>query len=408
MIKRFFPVLLAFVLAFLDAAVAEETAIDYLALVNKLNPLPEGWEEALDIVSVTNSLGDEVKVERTAYEAYLQLKAALEGEDVHIDLDSAYRSVAEQEDIVVRFTAKYGEDYVRQYVAVPGYSEHHTGLALDLYLNIDGEDVYLNEDMVQYPEIWAKIHAALADYGFILRYLEGKEEITGYSYEPWHIRYVGPDAAKEIAERGITLEEYLINYDTFMTDLVKSYEEGTGTARIEADAAILNDDVAPAIVECWKKIYLDPEYKLNVYGTDDPAELDLYGVHAFVVLGFQLKDGEMTEELMGRCDAAAAAAKAFPDSILVCSGGATGDNNPEGHTEAGLMKDYLVEQCGIEADRIFIDEAAMTTAENAINTFRILREQGIETITIVTSSYHQRSGQTLYNSMAARYQKEYG
>ena len=95
-------------------------------------------------------------------------------------------------------------------VAVPGYSEHHTGLALDLYLNINGKDVYENEDMVKYPEVWAKIHKKLADYGFILRYLEGKEDITGYSYEPWHIRYIdNVDAAKEIAERGITLEEYL-------------------------------------------------------------------------------------------------------------------------------------------------------------------------------------------------------
>ena len=93
---------------------------------------------------------------------------------------------------------------------MPGYSEHHTGLALDLYLVIDGKDVYLNEDMVEYPEIWAKIHEKLGKYGFILRYLEGKEAITGYSYEPWHIRYVN-DAkiASEIMEKGITLEEYL-------------------------------------------------------------------------------------------------------------------------------------------------------------------------------------------------------
>ncbi len=64
--------------------------------------------------------------------------------------------------------------------------------------------------MVEYPEIWAKIHEKLADYGFILRYLDGKDEITGYSYEPWHIRYVDSvDIAKEIAEKGETLEEYL-------------------------------------------------------------------------------------------------------------------------------------------------------------------------------------------------------
>ena len=110
--------------------------------------------------------------------------------------------------------------------------------------------------------------------------------------------------------------------------------------------------------------------------------LKLSGKHAFVVLGFELADGEMTDELKARCEAAAAAAKAFPDSSLICSGGATGENNPEGHTEAGLMKDYLTEQCGIAADRILTDEYAMTTAENALNTFAILKAQGIGVFTV--------------------------
>ena len=184
--------------------------IDYLALVNKQNQLPEGWEDAVETVTIQNSLGDDVEVEKKAYDAYLELKADLEKDGVKVDLDSARRSVAEQQRIVDDFTKKYGEDYVKQYVAVPGYSEHHTGLALDLYLNIDGKDVYLNEDMVEYPEVWAKIHEKLAEHGFILRYLEGKEDITGYSYEPWHIRYVGdPAIAKEITDAGETLEEYL-------------------------------------------------------------------------------------------------------------------------------------------------------------------------------------------------------
>ena len=184
--------------------------IDYLALVNKEYPLPEGWEDALETVHMTNSVGDDVEVEKKAYDAYLELKADLEKDGVYIDLDSARRSIAAQEDIVVRFTEKYGEDYVKKYVAVPGYSEHHTGLALDLYFNLNGVDVYYNEDMVQYPEIWEKIHAKLADHGFILRYLEGKEAVTGYNYEPWHIRYVDSvDIAKEIMSKEITLEEYL-------------------------------------------------------------------------------------------------------------------------------------------------------------------------------------------------------
>lgn len=198
--------------------------IDYLALVNKEYPLPDGWEDALDIVKATNSLGDDIEVERAAYDAYLELKADLAKDGVFIDLDSARRSIAAQQDIVVRFTEKYGEDYVKRYVAVPGYSEHHTGLALDLYLNINGEDVYYNEDMVLYPEIWEKVHAKLADHGFILRYLEGKENITGYNYEPWHIRYVNDASiAREITEKGITLEEYLGKLPT--TDVAPPKDE---------------------------------------------------------------------------------------------------------------------------------------------------------------------------------------
>ena len=186
------------------------SGIDYLALVNKEYPLPDKWEDTVEIVHMTNSIGDDVAVEKKAYDAYLKLKAELEKEDVHVDLDSAFRSVKQQQEIVDNFTEKYGEDYVKQYVAVPGFSEHHTGLALDLYLNVDGKDIVMNEDLVKETAIWEKIHSKLADCGFILRYLEGKEAITGYNYEPWHIRYVdSPDIAKEITEKGITLEEYL-------------------------------------------------------------------------------------------------------------------------------------------------------------------------------------------------------
>ncbi len=187
-----------------------DARLDYLVLVNKENKLPDGWELALDTVRITNSVGDEVETERAAYDAYLKLSKALEDEGIHVELDSAYRSVAAQQKIVDDFTKKYGDDYVKQYVAVPGYSEHHTGLALDLYLIVDKKTVYENEDLVTYPDIWAKIHEKLAAYGFILRYLEGKENITGYNYEPWHIRYVGSESiAKQITDKGITLEEYL-------------------------------------------------------------------------------------------------------------------------------------------------------------------------------------------------------
>ena len=202
-----------------EAETEEGSVIDYMVLVNQNNKLPEGWEEALETTTITNSVGDEVVVESKAYEAYCALKEAVEKDlegyekgEVRLELDSAYRSVAAQQKIVDDFTEKYGEDYVKKYVAVPGFSEHHTGLALDLYFTIDGKDVYENEDLVQYPDIWDAIHARLPEFGFILRFPESGEAITGYAYEPWHIRYLdSPEIAKEITDKGITLEEYFEN-----------------------------------------------------------------------------------------------------------------------------------------------------------------------------------------------------
>ena len=213
--KKILAVLLTLSLL-LCCSISQAGGIDYMALVNKQNPLPEGWENALETVTVTNSLGDEVEVEKKAYEAYSQLKAYLEEkEGIYIELDSARRSVAAQQDILERFTEKYGADYAAKTVATPGYSEHHTGLALDLYFklkNDDGSftDVYYNEDMEkeEYLDIWEKIHEKLPDYGFILRYLPDKEHITGYRYEPWHIRYID-DSGKALIMKasGLTLEE---------------------------------------------------------------------------------------------------------------------------------------------------------------------------------------------------------
>ena len=214
------------------SSTAQSQGIDYLALVNKLNPLPEGWEDAVEIVHMTNSEGADVEVEAKAYEAYQALKADLEKEGVFVDLDSAFRNVADQERIMKEFTEEYGADYAKKTVAPPGYSEHHTGLALDLYLIIDGEEVDENEDMMQYPEVWEKIHAKLAEHGFILRYLDGYEHITGYAYEPWHIRYLDDtDVAKLIMDTGITFEEYksgkvlpVVSYDYGKSELYTAEE----------------------------------------------------------------------------------------------------------------------------------------------------------------------------------------
>ena len=189
---------------------SETSNIDYLVLVNKQNKLPDNWEDIVQLEKVSDVYNDDCYVEKEVLEKYNELREALLRENVTIELDSCYRSVSAQEQIVKDFTEKYGEDYVKKYVAVPGYSEHHTGLAIDICIIKDGELVNENDDMIAQREVFAKIHEKLPKYGFILRYLEGKDEITGYAYEPWHLRYVGSEKiAKDITSRGITLEEYL-------------------------------------------------------------------------------------------------------------------------------------------------------------------------------------------------------
>lgn len=167
----------------------DDAGLDYLALVNKRHDLSAGWEDKLELVSVINPLGETIQMEGQAYAAYLRMRQALMQEGLIIGVSAAYKTEDE-----------------------PEGSEHCTGLALDLYLRIDGRDVYLDEELQQleYAELWERVHAKLADYGFLLRYPKLKEQATGFTYQPQHIRYIGdPALARRIASAGLTLEEYL-------------------------------------------------------------------------------------------------------------------------------------------------------------------------------------------------------
>lgn len=183
--------------------------LDKLVLVNKTHALPAGWEDNLQLVSTTNSKGETVSIDTMANDPFLELQSYLAQQGITIELNSGYRSIADQQAIVDQFTVEYGEEYVREFVAEPGHSEHHTGIAFDVFLTEDGVPILTNEEIYAHQSTWDVIHAALPKFGFILRYPDGKEDITGYTYEPWHYRYVGVDAAQDIYQRGITLEEYL-------------------------------------------------------------------------------------------------------------------------------------------------------------------------------------------------------
>ena len=226
--KKVILIVLAVIMLFVSSACSpnndletEDVTLDdissedvYLVLVNKDHILPGDWMQKIELVSDQDPWGNEVKIEKTTLEQFNKLQSALLKQDVDIRLDSVYRSVEEQVTLWESFEEEYGEDYCKKYLAEPGYSEHHTGLAVDVCIIKDGEVINDNDTMLAETELFKKVHELMPEYGFILRYPEGKEGITGYAYEPWHLRYVGVDVAKEIAEKNITLEEYLESVDT--------------------------------------------------------------------------------------------------------------------------------------------------------------------------------------------------
>ena len=217
-------------------------------------------------------------------------------------------------------------------------------------------------------------------------------------------------------------DENQMNFGRLLIDLIHAKEKpapGDGEAVqgvVDAIGALSESDraVAEMIADHWMAVYADANYAMYIHdGGERATALEGTSIpdspqHAFVVLGYKLERGEMAPELVKRCEAAAAAARSFPNTILVCTGGPTGSNNPKMHTEGGVMKAYLTKNCGIDASRIIIDESARSTVENAVNTFAMMRAHGVTTYTIVTSAYHQRWGQVDYNCMAAFYRLAYG
>ncbi len=137
---------------------------------------------------------------------YLEMKDNAKNDGVSLNIGSAYRSYNEQDVIFKSYLQKDPYDLVITYSAYPGTSEHQTGLAID----------FIEDSNCDYTKCFENTTSGkwLANnsykYGFILRYGNGKEGVTGYMYEPWHFRYVGKDVAKEIYAQNITLEEYVL------------------------------------------------------------------------------------------------------------------------------------------------------------------------------------------------------
>lgn len=178
----------------------------YLMIVNKFNYLEEGYEpEDLTKMGLQYAFSGKTLREEV-YESFKGMVKDAKALDLTIVANSAFRDYDYQNKLYNDYKDSRGKKYADSYAARAGYSEHQTGLAIDVST--------LNSTLDNFDEteefLWLKDHAH--EYGFILRYPEDKEEITGYNYEPWHYRYVGVEVATEIKNLGITFDEYYAYY----------------------------------------------------------------------------------------------------------------------------------------------------------------------------------------------------
>ncbi|WP_407946348.1 D-alanyl-D-alanine carboxypeptidase family protein [Paenibacillus alkaliterrae] len=178
-------------------------------LVNKQNMLPENYNPTdlvyPDVRFIFSEKLDKRKLRKEAAGGLEKMFAAAEDEGILLAGVSAYRSHSTQKTLFERYVKRDGLEKARTYSAFPGTSEHETGLAVDVS-GSDGKCAAADCFADTEEALWLERHAH--EYGFIIRYLEGKEAITGYQYEPWHLRYVGTELAAELAASGETLEEY--------------------------------------------------------------------------------------------------------------------------------------------------------------------------------------------------------
>lgn len=179
-----------------------------LLLVNRWNPLPEGY--SIQTVELRNGL----RVDERCYQDLQAMMDACRAEGLSPVICSAYRTQEYQERLYRAETERWlergysqsdAEEEAGKSVAVPGTSEHQLGLAVDI---VDMNNQRLDESQERTDvQIWLMAHSW--EYGFILRYPSGKSEITGIIYEPWHYRYVGREHAERIDTLNVCLEEYL-------------------------------------------------------------------------------------------------------------------------------------------------------------------------------------------------------
>lgn len=176
----------------------------YSIIINKANPISEDVLNNYTLTNVENNMYNGIKLEKETYNNYLKLKENLLERGYYINIRSGFRTFNETKTIYNSYQREKGDSYAEKYVAKPGTSEHNTGLAFDFVISSDKNTYKTNYESDEY--FYLENIAYL--YGFIIRYPKGKEDVTGYNYEPWHLRYVGVDLAKYLKKNNLTLEEY--------------------------------------------------------------------------------------------------------------------------------------------------------------------------------------------------------
>ena len=189
-----------------DAIKDTDTSKGTMMLVNKFYHLNENYAPE-NIVDASKTYAyDENSATEETLSAFKKMWVKAKSEDINLIITSSYRTYKDQDKIWNSYAIRNSEEWADAYAARAGYSEHQTGMALDIVTYKSTMD---NFD--ETPEAkWLADNAY--KYGFILRYPKGKENLTGYDYEPWHYRYVGVENAKKIYKEGITFEEYYAYY----------------------------------------------------------------------------------------------------------------------------------------------------------------------------------------------------
>ncbi len=180
-----------------------DTSKDTLVLANKFHFLGENYEPN-DLVEVSNwyAYGDGPLLRKIAYDEFVGMYNAAKEDGQDIIINSSYRDYQYQLDLYNDYVSWYGQTKTDEMAARPGFSEHQTGLTIDVTTYGENENTFDKTEEFA----WLQNHAH--EYGFILRYPEGKEHLTGYEYESWHYRYVGVEVATYIHEHNITYDEY--------------------------------------------------------------------------------------------------------------------------------------------------------------------------------------------------------